>query len=469
MNKKVLILPLFCLALASCDLEDIFHWTPDEETMIFMALESDLPYFPHHSVDLVTLEDETPAVEIVVAGATAEIFEFTNAILTSEDTFVETAGETINEVTLTKTLDTVTEVVLEAIFDEGSSEITYTGFLTTIIIDPPGPDFSITISDMQGNDSAELTTESVDLQLQITTSPGNKSNSVIWSSLNSEVVSVNSSGLLHVEGLGSTSIKAVSSVDERVSDLFAVSVKEPPLDEFNPNPVGEPVELSVEEVYTAAQNQAITSKGTGYSREYSSVKGIYIGHTDNKIPTITDGTFILQLHSTNDRITNGMSEGAWYEYFGYPSRYIYKPGFEILSFVPLAEPPFPYEEDMEFDSYNTYTAADLYRINREGTDFTHYQKMIYFEGYLVYRIQNNGDPQLGFVDNPNATFPSNNISTGDIRVHNNKDYYVTVPLIENSTAPGDAIRIGIFFMVDLWETAAKTWKVWVFPNTLTVL
>lgn len=281
-------------------------------------------------------------------------------------------------------------------------------------------------------------------------------------------LSVSSTGLLKAYDAAALDHDAEVTITSVSNAAVSVVVKVLITNTFNAFPVGEAQEKTITTVHQEAKALHLSGKGTAFSKEYSKVTGVYLFHTDNKIPVITDGTYILQLHSTDDKITNGMTEGKTYTYFGYPSQYLYKPGFEILDFA-SATALTGYEPLDEYENNPTMTQTALYALTREGNDRSIYQTFLRFEGYIIYRIDNNGKVILGLSDSPTRTMPTNNISTGHIQFYETINSWYSSPYFGFVTEADDPVKVSLNFMVTHYEPSVHTWKVIVPIETIQVI
>ncbi len=108
-----------------------------------------------------------------------------------------------------------------------SESITVTVTADTVTPDPPGPDEPPTLQSLTilPKDSALTLTQGDSFLLSVTASPAGASNSVTWSSSDSQVADVDSHGNVRAIGAGTAVITATSNVNASVSAKIQINVK----------------------------------------------------------------------------------------------------------------------------------------------------------------------------------------------------------------------------------------------------
>ena len=473
MKKKYLLSPLLVVFLMSCVTGEVppaaekTDWTNTEKELIQQYFDGVLPHFDGAAA---TEDSSRNAVNIVGNKVyTAGAFTSYRDNIISSYGYRLLSCDTVNY--SLKLIKEGFEYTVSGEFkDNASIHLCLSKYELTV---PPNPtiptSISIGVSEITLNFRATY-------QIGALVYPSTASQKVIYSSDKAEKLSVSPQGLITVVDVGARNdefwnVTVTSAVDSSVSTKLKVTLT----NLFNINPSGAPVAKTLDQIYDESYALPMSQKGTCYSTEYSSINGVVIGRTDEKIRVLTDGNQIIQLH-TSATTSLMMAEGSAYNVTGYASKYLYKPGFEVLTYSAISELP-GYVPNQERTSAYTYNQVQIYSKakqfdNSDGknSDPTIHQKLVYYTGYIIFRVDNKNRAILGLSDNPSALMPSNNTSIGDIRFYKSYDYnsWFLDDFGDYLSTKGNPVRVSLYCFVTHYGTGSHTYEIQPFIDSLQI-
>lgn len=482
MNKSILLLPLLALMLTGCkdnpgpdDNNTKDAWTTTEKQLLTTYHGYSLPFLKGASITL--NNDDVLVIESDDDDAEGLLIEYNNLLLDSHS--------------YTNVKNATHDLDVERDYNDTHNSWLYgsannekiTLYATTIEKekepDPdPDPD-PVEKTVITPNVTYLKLCYQEEFQLNVSVQPLAAANKGVTYEVTSQAsfISVTDNGLIKIFDCGTATYDKPHNGAVTITSVYDTSVKVVvKIDYYNgynrEEPTEEAVSKSLVEVYDTITNLTPDQKGTVFSTTYTRIHGVYLFHIDNQVPIITDGVNILQTHSIDDKITNNFTEGASYYFYGYPSRYIYKPGFSIVDFEKAPAVP-DYYEGKELDNTNTYTATEIRSLKvSDLNQDPKYQKMITFEGYLVYGVR-SGDYLFGFHDTGVYSIPSsdNSTNTRDVRFSVEVKPYGAVleELFDYVSDRTEQIKINIKMMLSVYVSQQHTWAVYPLLDTLVAI